>query len=114
MTPVEIKQSLTEEEFRSWQHWKSEISDKNTDAFVVEHGEETVSILESLAASRNENKKMREITEKIRVLLPGWREIVAEIDDLPKPFELGKAMWAVLDQMDESGNRLTALIKKGE
>lgn len=41
------------------------------------------------------------IADAVRPLLGGWREVIAEIDDLPKHEALGKAMWACLDQIDD-------------
>lgn len=43
----------------------------------------------------------QEALEKIKRLLPGWREVVAELDDMQKPEALGQAMWVTLNQMDE-------------
>lgn len=61
------------------------------------------------AAEQRGREPLKEIAE----LLPGWREVVAEIDDLPKSEVLGKAMWATLNQMDDMKKRLDTALREG-
>jgi len=44
----------------------------------------------------------------------GWRELIAELDDMPKNEAVGKAMWAALDQVDGCKKALRAAIKDAE
>ena len=100
LTPDEIRAELTLE-YHLW-----ELFNANTYLDVPDPDEVSIPVckaLESLAACR---KMLREI----QTLLPGWREVVAEIDDLPKSEVLGKAMWAVLNQMDDKVKALAALL----
>ena len=50
--------------------------------------------------------------ESLAPLLGGWREVIAEIDDLAKNEALGKAMWACLDQIDAAKSAIRAAIAK--
>jgi len=47
-------------------------------------------------------------------LCGGWREVIAELDDMPKSEVLGKAMWACLDQIDIWKKQTKAVIAKAE
>ena len=66
---------------------------------------------ESLAEERMISESRRLALVEIKQLLPGWRKVVAEIDDLSKPEHVGKAMWAVLNQMDGLKYTLAELVK---
>ncbi len=48
------------------------------------------------------------VGETLRVL-GAARELVAELDDMPKDEALGKAMWSSLDQIDSLRKRLAAV-----
>jgi len=52
-----------------------------------------------------------DLIPEITKLMPGWREVIAEIDDLPKNEALGKAMWACLDQIDALLARLRKVVE---
>jgi hypothetical protein len=54
------------------------------------------------------------LLDALRTVLPllgGWREVIAELDDMPKSCSLSKAMWASLDQIDEARKELGAAIR---
>jgi hypothetical protein len=44
----------------------------------------------------------------------GWREVIAELDDLGKSEAVGKAMWACLNQIDRVRPGIRAAIAKAE
>jgi predicted nucleic acid-binding Zn-ribbon protein len=47
-------------------------------------------------------------------LVPGWREVIAELDDMPKNEVLGKVMWACLNQIDSWKKQANAAIAKAK
>ena len=44
----------------------------------------------------------------------GWRELIADLDDLSKNEATGKAMWAALDQIDRVSPRLRMMSAKAK
>ncbi len=52
------------------------------------------------------------VARDIEELIGGWRELIAELDDMPKSEALGKAMWAALDQIDQTTKLLHVAIVK--
>lgn len=53
---------------------------------------------------------LREALDDLLPLIGGWRELIAMLDDMQKDEAVGKAMWAALDQIDETRARLRALV----
>ncbi|MFA5376537.1 MAG: hypothetical protein WC455_12395 [Dehalococcoidia bacterium] len=60
----------------------------------------------------NQHDETIRILKIIEAEIPGWREVVAEIDDLAKSESLGKAMWVTLDQMDGALKFIHTLLAK--
>lgn len=56
--------------------------------------------------------KKAALAGRLRRLIGGWREVIAELDDMPKNEALGKAMWICLDQIDEFKHVYDALDKE--
>lgn len=44
--------------------------------------------------------KLLEEVKYVKDRIDGWREVIAELDDMAKSEPLGKAMWVCLDQID--------------
>ena len=63
-----------------------------------------------LARLREQVRQLREGLKSTYGVIGGWREVIAELDNMPKDEVLGKAMWACLDQIDDQTNLFRTLI----
>ncbi len=57
-------------------------------------------------------KEIRKLLEEAVQLSGGWRELIAELDEMPKSESVGKAMWAALDQIDDWKKQALAKLKE--
>lgn len=63
---------------------------------------------------RPQRDKLLDACQKGRLLSNGWREVIAELDDMPKSEALAKAMWACLNQIDRWRKEAKAAIAEAE
>lgn len=76
-------------------------NDQEISLYDVDHDAERV--IAAVAALLPLKERLDAATRELRRVyneLPGWRELITELDDMPKDEAIGQAMWVVLDQMD--------------
>lgn len=86
-------------------------TEETVERFEMDNGPEARELAEYLNSLEHDNAALRADLRAMLPLMAGWREVIAEIDDLPKSEALGKAMWACLNQIDDHRTAIRAVLE---
>ncbi len=84
---------------------------ETVEALIVENERLRETFKQCDCGLTGQTSRLREVLDYVAPLLGGWREVIAEIDDLGKDEVLGKAMWAALDQIDDVKKKIRAVLE---
>ena len=58
--------------------------------------------------------ELKRVLALVDSFIGGWREVIAELDDMSKSEALGKAMWACLNQIDLTRKEIRAALAQAK